>query len=154
MLQRTGGVDPEEQESLADVLMPGDASRAFATGEEGANHHLLSWFELVDTRTDLDHAARHLVPDQLREGHPVVHGPVDDVEIRATDPDIGDLDHQLPLAGGHWWRHIDSHLAIACVEAAAISHRYEFAMEVVGSPIRQGTVTVNESAHFACGFGP
>jgi hypothetical protein len=50
-------------------------------------------------RTNGYDASGHLVPEDSRRADSLVHLTVEDVQVRAADPDVGDLDLQLT---GRW----------------------------------------------------
>ena len=71
--------------------------RRFRARIERPHNHLVSELEALDSGAELGNGPRHLVPDHLWRAHPTVHGPVRDVQIRAANTTVGDL--QPHLAG-------------------------------------------------------
>jgi hypothetical protein len=66
---------------MADALV----SRCLATGVERPHDDVLADRVAFDSRTELRHRARHLVADDLRHAHPVIHVTLGDVKIRPAD---------------------------------------------------------------------
>ena len=76
---------------MADALVGG----RLATRVERPHDDVVADRIAVDARADLRDRARHLVPDDLRHPHPVVHMALCDVQIRAADAAEGDVEPNL-----------------------------------------------------------
>ena len=93
-LERARGVDAEELEVAADVAHALVGGR-LAARVERPHDDVLADREAVDARAELGNRPRHLVPDDLRHPHAVVHVAVRDVEIRAADAAEPDVEPDL-----------------------------------------------------------
>lgn len=97
LLHRAGGVDADEVEVLADVLMAFEAGRAGVVPAQRHHSDRVPGRPAVHAGADADDPAGHLVPQDGGCGHPGVHVAVEDVQVGAADADIGG--RELHLAG-------------------------------------------------------
>jgi hypothetical protein len=72
-----------------------------AAGGEGANGDAVAGGPIGDACADGGDGAGAFVADDLGEGDAVVHIPVEEVEVGATDAAVGDLDLDLSGGGGN-----------------------------------------------------
>src|SRR4030095_1351734 len=91
-------VDPEEAEVPTDVAEP-LVGGSFAAGVEWPHDDGVAYLEPLDAYPELGHPAGHLVPDDLRDRDPVIHGAVRDVQIGPADPAVRDLEPDLAVGG-------------------------------------------------------
>ena len=95
-LHRPGRVDAQEDEPVADVRGAAPARRADAARDERHHRRRITDRPALDAGADRRNAAGHLVTEHGRHRHPRVHGAVEDVEVGATDPGVGNLELHLP----------------------------------------------------------
>jgi hypothetical protein len=96
-LQRTGGVDANEVEVLADVLVSCQARRAGAIPVERHDGDGVTCLPACNAVTECRNRSTHLVAKHERRRHALIHVPVQDVQVGATQARIRDFD--LHLAG-------------------------------------------------------
>ena len=70
---------------------------------DGHNLEILNWAHVAHRRADLAHCARVLVPDDVRQRHTALVGPLsfDDVQIRAAHPGRVYLDEHVERPAHH-----------------------------------------------------
>ena len=104
----TGGVDADEVEVLADVGITCVACGARAVPNQWHYSHLVACRPPVDPAAELLDSPAHLMAEDQRDLHPSVHGPVNDVQVRAAKTDECDVDADLSAA----WRQRSSWLEL------------------------------------------
>ena len=93
-LQRTGRVDAEELQVVADVAEPAIGGR-LAARVERAHDNRVAGAKAGDSLADLGDRPRHLVADHLRGMHAGVHRPVRDVQVGPAHAAVGDVEAHL-----------------------------------------------------------
>ena len=74
--------------------------RRLAARVERPHDHLVAGLEALDSVADLGNGPRHLVPDHLRRANARIHRAVRDVQVRAADAAVGDLQPHLSRSRG------------------------------------------------------
>ena len=75
--------------------------RGFAAAVQGVDNHVVTRLDTRHLRTGRGDHARHFMPENLRDLHSLVHGPVENVKIRAADAAVGHVDLHLARRGRH-----------------------------------------------------
>ena len=99
LLKGAVGIEPEEFQVLADMLVPPAAGRAVAAMVEGAHHHVLSGCDAADVLSDRRHHPRHLMADHPVMADALVHMAEIDMQVGAADAAIADIDLDVVGAG-------------------------------------------------------
>ena len=121
-LERSGRVDPEEGETLADVRDPATARRALAAPDERHDRHGVALPPVRDAVADSRDMSGHLVAENRGRADASIHRAVDDVEIGAADPGVRDFDLRHPRGGRDGFGRADLDPAVAGVEGG-VHHR-------------------------------
>ena len=108
LLQRSRRVDPDEVETVADVVVPGAARRTVTAPAQRHHGQRVTDGPVGDIRAQRGNATRHLVSEHGVRRHPAGHGSVEDVQVRPADAGIGDGDLCLSRTGWRGHRFPDS----------------------------------------------
>ena len=90
-LECAGRVDAEELEVAADVA-EAPIGWGFASRIQGTDDDPVADADSVYVRSDLRDRPRHLMADDLGYAHPVIHAAVRNVDVRAADATVGNVD--------------------------------------------------------------
>jgi hypothetical protein len=93
-------VDADEDESLADVLVAGQAGGAGAAPLEGHHRDGVAHRPRVDSRSDLGDPSGHLMTKNSWHGDALIHVPVHDVQVGPADAGKGHVDPDLSRSWG------------------------------------------------------
>src|SRR3982751_5724535 len=94
-LERSRRVDAEELEATTDVAETLVGWR-FASSIQGTHDDAVADVDSVYVRSDLRDRSRHFVADDLGNAHSVIHATVRNVDVRAADAAVGDVDAHFP----------------------------------------------------------
>ena len=98
-LHGPGRIDAEEDQPVADVRGAAPAGSAVTARHEGHDRRRVPDCPTLDAVADRRNAARHLVAEHRRHRHACIHRAVEDVEVGAADPGVGDFELHLPGPG-------------------------------------------------------
>ena len=115
-----GASMPEEDQPVADVRGAARARGAVAARDERHDGRRVADRPALDAVADRRDAAGHLVAEHGRHRHARVHRAVEDVEVGAADPGVGDL--ELHLARRRRRRLGVDHLERAVADVASGIH--------------------------------
>ncbi len=98
-LQGSGGIDADKGEVLTDVVVARVAGRACAVPAEGHHRHGVSGCPALNALPHRLDGAGHLVSEDQRPRHPLVHMPVVDVEVGSAQADESHPDPNFTILG-------------------------------------------------------
>ena len=124
-LQCSRRVDSNKLQSLADMGMTSVARGALPTGIERTDGNMIARLEILNPVTHCANRAGNFVSEDLWNPHPVIHVPVEQMQVGSANSAVCDLELNLVRARQLRRAFADSHTSVSFVER---SLQYQLAL--------------------------